>query len=371
MDARKRTRPAVLLAIAILLPGCQASYLLELAGGQLAMLRARQPVERLQADPATPAVLRGQLLLAGELLDFAHAELGLPDNGSYRQYVELGRDYPVWNVFAAPEFSLELRGWCFPVAGCTAYRGHFDEEAARAYARQQAGQGLDVFVGPAVAYSTLGLFRDPLLSNVVALPEPELAGLLFHELAHQRLYVAGDTAFSESFATVVEHEGVRRWLQARGDREGLCRFLEGLERRERVKALLAATRERLAVAYGTEGDAGRRLAKAAAFAQLRRDYEALRATWPGPPWFDGWLAEPLNNARLGALAAYDQHVAALRLVLASEGGDLPAFYRRAERLGRLPAADRAAILAYLGADAGPAPSASCSTASADLQEEVP
>lgn len=372
MDARTRIGPALLLAIAILPSGCQAPHLLELAGGQLAILRARQPVAQLQADPATPAALRDRLALAGELLDFAHAGLGLPDNGSYRQYVELGRDYPVWNVFAAPEFSLDLRSWCFPVAGCTVYRGYFDEAGARAHAQELAGQGLDVFVGPAVAYSTLGFFRDPLLSSVMALPEVALAGLLFHELAHQQLYVAGDTAFSESFATVVEREGVLRWLQARGDREELCRFLDGLERREEVWALITAARLQLAAVYGsTAADADRRAAKAAVFAQLRHDYAALRATWPGPPWFDGWLAGPLNNARLGALAAYDQHVAALQLVLAAEGGDLPAFYRRAERLGRLRIAERADILAYLGAGPAPAPDAPCRAASADLQQQVP
>lgn len=331
--------------IATLQAACHPLYLAQATAGQIAILNARQPVARLEADPATPAWLRARLALAGEALAFAHEALALPDNGSYRQYVDLGREFPVWNVFAAPEFALELQTWCFPVAGCTAYRGYFDEARARAFAAGLAARGEDVFVAGASAYSTLGFFRDPLLSSVVALPDASLAGLLFHELAHQQFYVSGDTVFNESFATLVEQEGMVRWLTARGDAAALCRYLDGLAREREVHALLDEVRQRLRAVYAAAaGEEQQRAAKAAAIAQLRQRYATLRAGWQGPPYFDGWFAGTINNARLGAVAAYDRHVGTLRVILESEGGDLPAFYRRVARLGRLPAADRAEVL---------------------------
>lgn len=356
---------------ALLLPACQAPYLFGLAGGQLAIFKARQPVDALRDDAATSPALRDRLALVEELLAFAHDELGLPDNGSYRQYVELGRDYPVWNVFSAPEFALELRSWCFPVAGCTTYRGYFSEAKARAFAQRLAEEGADVFVGPAVAYSTLGFFRDPVLSSMTALPDTTMAGLIFHELAHQRFYLAGDTSLSESFAVVVEQEGTLRWLRSRGDHDGLCRHVAMLERRGELYRLFDALREELATIYAEGGaDEARREAKAAAFARLRQGHAQLRADWVEPPWFDGWFEGELNNARLGAHATYDEHVGALQEMLADEGGELTAFYRRMDRLGRLAAADRAALLGSPGAGKGPAPGVSCVAASADLEQQA-
>ena len=200
-------------------------------------------------------------------------------------------------------------------------------------------------MGAAAAYSTLGWFRDPLLSSVVRLPEANVIGLVFHELAHQRLYVPGDTVFNESFATLVEEEGMVRWLQARDDQAGLCRFLDGLERERQVRGLLRQARAELAAIYASaRPDAERRAAKAAQLQALGERYVRLRAGWREPPYFDGWFRGALNNASLGALAAYDQLTGTLRVILESEGGDLPAFYRRAERLGRLTAADRARVL---------------------------
>ncbi|MCC7330670.1 MAG: aminopeptidase [Gammaproteobacteria bacterium] len=353
-------RRVFIVAAALLQAACHPAYMVQAAAGQLAILRARRPVAEVQADAAAPAALRARLALAGQALAFAHAGLALPDNGSYRQYADLGRQYPVWNVFAAPEFSLDLRTWCFPVAGCAAYRGYFDAARARVFAAGLAAAGEDVFVGPAAAYSTLGYLRDPLLSSVVALPPDAMVGLLFHELAHQQLYVAGDTAFNESFATLVEQEGLVRWLTARGDQAGLCRFLGGLERERAVRALFEVARSRLRTIYAGPGtDEARRSAKAAVIGELRAGYAVLRAGWAGPPYFDGWFAGPINNARLGALAAYDRHVGTLRVILESEGGDWPAFYRRAARLGRLGAADRAEVLGLVGRTSLRAPGPAC------------
>jgi predicted aminopeptidase len=354
---------AMLGCAALANAGC-SSYVTQAAAGQAEVLRARRPVAEVLADPATPAGVRDRLEEAGRALEFAHAELGLPDNGSYREYADIGRRHVVWNVFAAPEFALRLRTWCFPVAGCVAYRGYFAETDARRYAATLDAEGMDVHVAGAAAYSTLGFFRDPLLSTFVEPPGAAVPALIFHELAHQRVYVAGDTQFSESFAALVEQEGMIRWLEASGEAGRLCRYLTSLEREAQVQRLLADTRARLGRLYAGPGDdAARREAKAAEIERLRARYRGLRAGWNGPPHFDAWFEGTINNAVLGAAAAYDGLVPQLRVILDSEGGDLRAFYRRIERLARLDAADRAAVLAHITSRADPPAAARCRGAS--------
>ncbi len=333
-----------------LLAGCNPAYLVQAAGGQWQLMKTRRPVAEVIADPATAPATRGQLEEATAAVAFAHTALALPDNGSYREYVDVGRSYAVWNVFAAGPFDLALRRWCFPIAGCVAYRGYFAEHKARAFAAGLAADGDDVHVAGAVAYSTLGYLRDPLLSSVLQLPGATAAALIFHELAHQRLYVPGDTVFNESFATLVEQEGLTRWLAERGEWAALCRFGNGLERARQLRALLDEARAELAAIYRSASpEAQRTAAKAAAFARLLGRYRMLRADWREPPYFDGWFEGDINNASLGALAAYDRLVGVLRVILASEGGDLPAFYRRAERLAQLDEAARGEVLGAITA----------------------
>jgi predicted aminopeptidase len=340
--------------------GCSPGYFVQATAGQLEIMRARRPIGRVLADPATAPDVRARLQLAGEVLRFAHRELALPDNGSYRDYAELGRPYAVWNVFAAPEFSLALRRWCFPIAGCVAYRGYFARDGAQALAARLARRGYDVHVAGAVAYSTLGFFRDPLLDSALRLPDRVLAALIIHELAHQQLYVPGDTVFNESFATLVEQEGLARWLAARGDEAGLCSLAQGIAREQEVHALLDETRTRLAAIYDSPApDEVRRAMKAAEIEGLHRRYRELRARWTGPPVFDAWFDGRMNNATLGAIAAYDRWVGTLRVILEAEGGDLTAFYRRAARLGRLDAAGRAEVLAGITARSTLAAPAGC------------
>lgn len=354
-----RRSVVVALALALTQAGCSPGYLLQATAGQLEVIRARRPVAAVVADPATSPQVRAKLEVAGEILDFAHRDLALPDNGSYRQYADLGRPYVAWNVFAAPEFSLNLRHWCFPIAGCVAYRGYFAEEDAIAFARRLAARGDDVYVSGAAAYSTLGYFRDPLLANTLGLSDAALAGLVFHELAHQRLYVGGDTVFNESFATLVEQEGVVRWLAARGERAALCRYRDALAREAAVQQLLAEAGARLAAIYSAGGTAeDLRAAKAREIARLRAAYRGLRAGWQGPPDFDAIFDGTINNASLGALAAYDRLVGRLRVILQGEGGRLEAFYARAARLSQLDAADREEVLAIITTPS-PLPQATC------------
>src|SRR4051812_10885006 len=208
----------ILLALsASSLCGC---YLIQAATGQMQIVSKRQPIAEVIRDPATSEKLKARLEYVAAARDFASRELGLPDNESYRSYADLGRPYVVWNVFAAPEFSVEPRQWCFPIAGCVVYRGYFSEAAAQRYARKLRRRGDDVAVGGVAAYSTLGHFKDPVLSTMLGWSDAQLAATLFHELAHQVVYVPGDSQFNESFATVVEEAGLERWLAARqGEQE--------------------------------------------------------------------------------------------------------------------------------------------------------
>ncbi len=350
MIARPAARCCAGLLVLGLAAGCNPAYLVQAAGGHWQLMTARRPVAGVIADPATAPVTRRRLEEATAAVAFAHSALALPDNGSYRDYVDIGRPYAVWNVFAAGPFDLALRRWCFPVAGCVVYRGYFDEQRARDFAAQLAAGGDDVHVAGAVAYSTLGYLRDPLLSSVLQLPGATATALMFHELAHQRVYIPGDTVFNESFATLVEQEGLARWLAARGEWAALCRFGNGLARARQVRALLDEARAELAAIYRSASpEVQPTAAKAAAFARLLERYRALRAGWREPPYFDSWFEGDINNASLGALAAYDRLVGVLRVILASEGGDLPAFYRRADRLAQLDEAARGEVLGAITA----------------------
>lgn len=345
LNALLPLRLAALLPLVAMLAACGSGYYLQAAMGQLALMRAREPLEQVLASPATPDSVRQQLLTVDAALLFARLELGLPATESYRHYADLGRTSVVWNVFAAPEFSLEPREWCYPVAGCTTYRGWFSEQAAQAFAARLAARGDDVFVGGVAAYSTLGWFADPVLNTMLGQSAAGMAGLLFHELAHQQVYVADDTLFNEGFATFVEEEGTRRWLTARNDARGLQEFSRRQTRRAQVLRLVAGLRSELAGVYAGELPIEvRRRERVAAFELAQARYAELRAGWDEPPWFDGWLEAEPNNARLAALSSYEDYVPAFRALLAQEGGDLQRFYAVVIALGKLPPVERAAAI---------------------------
>nr|NLU59606.1 aminopeptidase [Pseudomonas sp. BIGb0427] len=328
-----------LLAIGLLSGCASVSYYGQLASGQWQLLQARQPVAELVADPATDSKLRQQLLHAEQARAFASAQLKLPDNRSYRVYADIGRPFVVWNVFATPELSLEPQTHCFPIAGCVAYRGYYNQGAARGAAALQKQQGLDVYVGGVEAYSTLGWFDDPILSSMLGWGDERLATVIFHELAHQRVYVQDDTAFNESFATFVEQEGTRQWRAARG----LPTLVEdGSQQREQFVALVLASRERLKALYAAPlTEPAKRAGKQAEFERLRREYRALRDNqWGGVGRYDAWINAPMNNAKLLPFGLYDQWVPAFAQLFAEVGGDWQVFYQRVEAFGRLPLEQR-------------------------------
>jgi predicted aminopeptidase len=246
MSLYRIARVLTIAAAALPLTGC---YLMQAAGGQMVIASRREPIAEVIADSGTPPELRTRLEYVAAARDFASRELGLPDNDSYRSYADLGRPYVVWNVFATPEFSVEPRHWCFPIAGCVVYRGYFSEESARRYARKLRRRGDDVAVGGVAAYSTLGHFKDPVLNTMLGWSDAQLAATLFHELAHQVVYVPGDSQFNESFATVVEEAGLERWLTARQRMQDLAVWQEQRERQSQFIALLLKVRDELRELY--------------------------------------------------------------------------------------------------------------------------
>jgi len=343
--------PALLLATVCATSGCSSvGYLAQSASGHVRLMHAARPVQQAIADPQVPAPVREQLRLSQRLREFAVRELKLPDNASYRSYADLHRSAAVWNVVAAPELSLTLHTWCFPIVGCVGYRGYYDEAKADTAAQPLRDEGLDVAVYPVPAYSTLGwlnwLGGDPLLNTFIQWPEGELARLMFHELAHQVAYAAGDTTFNESFATAVERIGSRRWLEENASPEVRARQAQADRRRQDFRALVGGYRARLDAVYKSDAtDADKRARKAELIAALRADYATLkREKWDGFAGYDGWFAG-VNNASLGTQAAYDDQVDAFERLFAAEGGDFQRFYAEVKRLSGLPKAQRDLALA--------------------------
>jgi len=363
-NARERRPPAasaraaarmLVIAIAALCAGCaDLGYYWQSVRGHVGILRAAQPIEHWLDDAQAPAALKAQLALAQRMRRFAVTQLGLPDNASYTAYADLHRRAAVWNVVAAPAYSLTLQTWCFPIAGCVSYRGYYDEADAQAQAQELRGRGLEAAVYPVPAYSTLGWLNwaggDPLLSTFIGYPEGELARIIFHELAHQVVYVPDDTTFNESYASAVERLGTARWLAGEADataREEYAR-LEG--QRAQFRALALETRERLQQIY----DAGElprdepmlSERKTAVMADFRVRYAQLHARWNGPrrDAFDPWVANA-NNALFGALAAYDELEPAFEALFererrAAADNPWPRFHAAVKRLAALPPAER-------------------------------
>ncbi len=336
----KIIRRLALLSFVAVLSGCAVPFYWQAIGGQLELLRKRTPIEQLVDDPEVDPALRAKLSSVAEIRAFAVDELELPDNRSYTTYVALDRSYVVWNVVAAKEFSVDAERWCFPFAGCVAYRGFFARDAAERFQARLIERGLDTYSGGSSAYSTLGYFADPVLSTMINGGEQYVASLLFHELAHQKLYVKGDSEFSEAFATVIEEFGTERWLTLHGTQADLDRYRQRRRRGEDFAALIAKQQTRLREIYARdEPPEIKREHKRVAFAALQTEYAALKARWGGNTDYDAWFAQPLNNAALAAVATYTRWVPGLRERLDARG--LDAFYDDTAALAKLDNEDRA------------------------------
>lgn len=347
------------LLAAGLLAGLQCAcstldYYGQAVAGQFEIWRRARPIETVLAQDALTPAQRARLMRVAEARAFASARLALPAGRSYTHYADLGREFVVWNVFAAPALSLTPIESCFPLVGCLAYRGFFDRARAERHAARLRAQGHDVYVGGVAAYSTLGWFADPVLNTMLRSDERRLVEIVFHELAHRRLYLAGDTTFNESYAMAVASTGLHAWLVEQGLDPALQ--IEDEAREAAFLALIAATRAELAELYASAAAAdSRRAAKAAAFARLRQRYAALRAQWQGDPRYDDWMGSDLNNAKLASVATYHDRVGAFRALLAACAGDYTRFHAAVARLAEAPATARAAALDALERGAGDGP----------------
>jgi predicted aminopeptidase len=331
-------------------PGCATfSYYGQAVRGHIDLMNRTRPIEAQLADDKTPPELRAKLARVLEIREFASRELGLPENGSYRAYADLERPYVVWNVFAAPEFSVEPRPSCFPIVGCVSYRGYYVQDDAEIFAAGLRNEGYDVFVYGVPAYSTLGWFDDPVLNTFVRYPDAELARLVFHELAHQLVYVKGDTMFNESFAVAVEEEGMRRWMAKHASERERAAYAELYARRAEFVQLVLRYRARLEHFYREQIPADeKRAGKARIVAEMEAEYRALKAErWGGWPGYDRWFEKGVNNAQVASVATYEELVPAFRALLAREGGDMARFYGAVRALAKLDKDTREAELAAL------------------------
>ena len=343
-------------------------YYAQAIEGHLGLMHAARPVSEVVSDPATPPALRDKLRRIQVMREFAVRELGEPDNGSYRRYADLHRPFVVWNVIATPEFSVTPIQSCFPIAGCVSYRGWYSEAKANQDAQRLAAEGDDVFVGGVPAYSTLGWFDDPLLNTFMRYPDAEVARLIFHELAHQMLYVNGDSSFNESWAVSVEEEGVRRWLRTHATAEERKRYAAFNARREQFTALIGVYRDKLKAYYESADKLvapERSVGKAKLFAALDSDYDSLKTSWGGIADYDRFMGRPSsdtpvtvrkpNNALLASVVTYSEWLPAFRELLAEQHGDLPSYYRAVKALSNMPRKERDEELMSLQQKVGHSP----------------
>jgi predicted aminopeptidase len=346
-------RTTVLVAC-LALGGCGTMYVAQAARGQMQILRAREPIARVLADPRVEPALKKRLEEVRLAREFAWRELGLPNNRSYTSYADLGREFVTWTVVATPEFSVEPREWCFPIVGCVAYRGYFREAAAENFAQELRDQGFDTLVGGVPAYSTLGKFNDPILNTMMSYGDDELASIIFHELSHQVVYIPDDTAFNEAFAVAVEQEGLARWLEFRGRKSDLGKYLRRRERQAESLAIVSRYRRELAQLYQAPVPGSEmRERKHAVFRRLVAELRALGEKYGVESTLAAELEGRPNNARLASLATYYECVPGFQRELAAQGHDLPRFYEAVRSLAKLPREQRRAKLCQPRPAGGP------------------
>jgi predicted aminopeptidase len=326
----------LIIILLISTSGCSTfSYYAQSIAGQMSLLSKRQSISNVIKNPDIQDSTRRQLEQVNEIREYASQYLHLPENNSYRDFADIGRDYVVWNVFATPEFSLQPREWCYFFVGCLSYRGYFSENNARSYAKRLELQGLDIFIGGVAAYSTLGWFDDPVLNTMLKWNKTRLARVIFHELAHQLIYIEDDTDFNEAFADTVAQEGVRHWLNFVTDIKTAEQFELELQREKQFVDLVFRYREKLNALYSSDsGEDAKRIQKNKLFVQMKEDYFQLRETWVTENAYDDWFESGLNNAKLSAVITYREYVPGFLALLNSVNNDLPKFYNAVSDLGK-------------------------------------
>lgn len=320
-------------------------YYAQAVDGHFNVLRRSQPISAIIAHPDTDPKLKHSLSKIVQLREFASRELKLPDNLSYTNYADLEQPYVVWNVFASPELSLKLKEWCFVQVGCVNYRGFFSQAKAEHYAEVLRNEGYDVYVGGIRAYSTLGWFSDPVLNTFIGYSEMNLARLIFHELAHQVVYVPGDSVFNESFATAVEHEGVRRWFESNGTVFQQAVLNARQEREAIFTNLVLKHRKRLQELFHSDiSNTEKRIQKTHIFEELHEEFLRLKADKAEFSSYDQWFAQPLNNALLATVSIYTQLLPAFQAILTQHDKDMERFFNAVAEISKLPKKERNLVL---------------------------
>ena len=342
-------KAALFALLAIVLVSCETvGYYSQAARGQLTIVFAREDIQHLIERPDLSQELAGKFARVMDIREFAESELGLPVGGNYSSYVDVEREHVVWNVFAAPEFSVDPVNWCYPIAGCVAYRGYFSQQSALSYAAKLEEDGFDVYTGGVDAYSTLGWFEDSLLSTVLNRADYQLAGLIFHELAHQLVYLPGDTTFNESFATAVEREGVRRWLAKSNKDFNIDAALLDYDRQQQFVDLVTDYRDRFESLYQLDlKESSMRSQKLEVQQALREEYAVLKQQWQGYEGYDGWFSRSLNNAQLSTVASYNDLLPFFAAVFEQSNQDFSTFYAEVSRLADLPEQERDELVAAI------------------------
>ncbi len=308
-------------------------------GGQWRILRDRIPIEDVLKAADQPSATKSKLKLVQGVLAFADQQLGMPVGKKYSSYVDLQRRYVVWNVFAAAPESIQGEHWCYPVVGCAPYRGYFDEDDAHAYAASLQADGLETYVGGVPAYSTLGWFDDPVLSTFLDWPEADLAGLLLHELAHGVVWVDGDVAFNESFATAVSEIALAQYFSTAGRDSEYEAWVDRRASWLLMKEKLLELKANLEAAFQQGSSLERKITLYKEFKdQYRRDKDLHDSTR-----FDQLVFAELNNAYLVSLGAYEDWVPAFRCLYALHG-TWAEFFTAVDQLTELEIAERGEAL---------------------------
>ena len=337
-----KIRVCTMLSI-LLLTGCAGpSWYAQAVSGHLELMNKRVEISEILADNKTDPTLRQDLELAMEIRRFAIDQLGLPDSDSYTEFVQTGQQATTWNIVATPEFSLEAKKWCFIIAGCVSYRGYFNQISAERFANKLEEKSYDVTISPAIAYSTLGWFSDPMLDTMLQYPNEQLAALIFHELAHQQLYVRGDTAFSEAYASFVEEIGVREWLLSSGRDDLMSRWQSSATASAQFNILLQNTRHQLDGIYNSGiNQEEMRSQKELVFTAMKMQYRVLvNEHWSGIDHYRSWFSRELNNARLALMKIYHGSHCAFENLYESAGSNLQVFHQLAADRAGLSADER-------------------------------
>jgi predicted aminopeptidase len=312
------------------------AYYSQAVRGHLKLMNSREDIAGLVSSSKTDARLKTQLQRVQSIRQFASQQIGLPDNKSYKSYAATGKKFVTWNVVAADEFSVEPKKWCFPIAGCVSYKGYYKKSHAETLAQNLHQQGLDTTVNGATAYSTIGWFDDPVLDTMLRGSDLRLAGLIFHELAHQQLYIKGDSDFNEAYASFVEQEGVRAWLKSEGNLNKLNDYANVLKRRAEFSDLLLTARLKLQELYSGKGSkVVMRKKKQLVFSELKESYQHYKLKWNQFAGYDAWFSVEINNARLVSTATYRRLVPAFTALFSEQKENFGLFFTKTKSISLL------------------------------------